>query len=121
MIDGVDTVRGAFEHAEAIEPLGLPDHDAPAPPPDADGNSPKPPADPEQAERLARCAHLPLNDTGNGARFIEYFGHNALHVPRVGWHIWDETAGTLMTMTWPCAAPPKWWHRRSWMRRQRLA
>lgn len=46
--------------------------------------SPDDPPPPEVA-----CAALPLNDTGNGARFVAHFGADVLWVPRVGWFRWD--------------------------------
>lgn len=48
-----------------------------------------PPADPEESERLARAAALPLNDYGNGQRLCLHFGADLMFVPRVGWHVWD--------------------------------
>ena len=35
-----------------------------------------------------RCADLPLNDYGNGQRFVIHFGEDLLFVPRVGWFTW---------------------------------
>jgi len=34
---------------------------------------------------------LPMNDTGNGQRFLRYFGANLLHVREVGWYGWHHT------------------------------
>lgn len=38
------------------------------------------------------AAELPLNDVGNGQRFIIYEGEDTLQVPRVGWFCWDGRA-----------------------------
>ncbi|WP_370342908.1 phage/plasmid primase, P4 family [Pararhodobacter marinus] len=56
-------------------------HDAPPPRTPDDGDGPP---------REAEGAGYPLNDTGNSMRFRLYHGDNAKHVPRVGWHVWDE-------------------------------
>ncbi|MBD9528391.1 phage/plasmid primase, P4 family [Paracoccus sp. PAR01] len=58
--------------------------------PPADFGSPAPP-DPDapdipQAPR--DCAELPLNDHGNGQRFVRHFGDDVIWVPRVGWFVW---------------------------------
>lgn len=37
------------------------------------------------ASLFRACARLPLNDTGNGARFKVYFGDRTRWSPRVGW------------------------------------
>jgi putative DNA primase/helicase len=44
--------------------------------------------DDELRERLRACSVLPLNDIGNGRRFLIHFGGNVLWVPRVGWFSW---------------------------------
>ncbi len=38
---------------------------------------------------LRRAAGFPINDLGNGQRFVLHFGRDVMHVPRVGWHVWD--------------------------------
>jgi putative DNA primase/helicase len=38
---------------------------------------------------LRRAAGFPINDLGNGQRFVLHFGADVMHVPRVGWHVWD--------------------------------
>jgi putative DNA primase/helicase len=38
--------------------------------------------------RLERAAGLPLNDYGNGQRFVVHFGEDVMRVPRVGWFTW---------------------------------
>lgn len=34
-------------------------------------------------------AKFPTNDTGNGQRFVLYYGDDIMFVPRVGWHVFD--------------------------------
>ncbi|MDO5658309.1 MAG: phage/plasmid primase, P4 family [Paracoccus sp. (in: a-proteobacteria)] len=68
-----------------------------APPPDDPGDpGPMPddpgrghPAPPENSNPIETCATFPLNDYGNGCRFVEHFGTELLFVSRVGWHVWD--------------------------------
>ncbi|MCB1401260.1 MAG: hypothetical protein KDJ82_16200 [Rhodobacteraceae bacterium] len=48
-----------------------------------------PPADGPSEAVLKRAAGLPLNDIGNGKRFVLHFGADCIYVPRVGWFIWD--------------------------------
>jgi putative DNA primase/helicase len=42
-----------------------------------------------EADKLAIAAALPINDLGNGQRFVLHFGEDVMFVPRVGWHVWD--------------------------------
>ncbi len=63
---------------------------APVPDEAAEDLSAPPPEDSiAMAERLERCAALPLNDHGNGQRFVVHFGRDTMFVPRVGWFTWD--------------------------------
>lgn len=90
-------IRAAFDRAEDIEPVeglappsgmaGGPPDGPPAPPP-SDGPPPEG-EDPERLERLQAAAELPLNDLGNGQRFVLHFGEESLWVPRVGWFVWN--------------------------------
>ncbi|MGR3495415.1 DNA primase family protein [Citreimonas sp.] len=88
MTDGRDQIRASFEDAEDVDlPEGMVPDDSgqgddmpPPPPPDDPGDAPPPEAE---------GAKEPLNDTGNGKRFLLYYGQRAMFVPRVGWHIWD--------------------------------
>lgn len=84
--DGFDEVRSAFAAAEQVAPDGdpaPPSSDPPASDPPSSGPD-APPPEPE-----IEGAGFPLNDTGNGRRFALYCGEDAIHVPRVGWHVWD--------------------------------
>lgn len=56
--------------------------------PDYTGDDARPPASPEEEPIEAACAQFPLNDYGNGLRFMSHFGEDCLFVPRVGWHRW---------------------------------
>lgn len=80
MSDGRDKVREAFDKAEAVVPIdGLS-------PPDGGTTLPHAPDD-DEPERAG--AQFALNDTGNGKRLALYCGDHVMHVPRVGWHVWD--------------------------------
>lgn len=46
-------------------------------------------ADGESAEKLRIASAYPINDLGNGQRFVLHFGEDVMFVPRVGWHVWD--------------------------------
>lgn len=104
---GLEAVRAALE---APEPVTLPpelqgaasavagdpssDDGDPGPAPDDDGREPAPSASggtPVDPEALADCAGYPLNDYGNGLRFVRHFGEDILFVARIGWHAWDGT------------------------------
>ena len=43
----------------------------------------------DDGERLRLAAGFPINDLGNGQRFVLHFGADVMFVPRVGWHVWD--------------------------------
>jgi putative DNA primase/helicase len=77
--DGADHAAGGAEDG-GVGPGGAPDWDGmdPGAPP-AEGEDP-----PEK-----RCAAEPLNDVGNGRRFVIWFGEDLAYVGRIGWHIWD--------------------------------
>lgn len=48
-------------------------------------------ADALDDDLIIKCSIEPLNDTGNGARLLTYFGDDLLHVRNVGWHAWIGT------------------------------
>lgn len=83
---GPEAARAAFDRRVRVAPVaGLaPDPGGSVSPP------PDPPdlADPGDPDRFLRAAALPLNDYGNGQRFVIHFGEDALFVPRVGWFCW---------------------------------
>lgn len=56
--------------------------------PDFGGGQEPPGGDPAPPEEL--CARLPLNDYGNGQRYVIHFGRDVMWVPRVGWFTWEE-------------------------------
>lgn len=101
MTDPMDSVRQRFETPETVAPVpGLAPHptDAsaagedrfegdPGHVPDDRGTVPPEGSGPGR-EALAESATLPLNDTGNGQRFILHFGQDYIWVPRVGWFHW---------------------------------
>lgn len=55
------------------------------------GDLPPPPPDESDVPPERECALLALNDTGNGQRFIRYFGDDVRWVPTLGWHVWTGT------------------------------
>lgn len=72
-VDLPDDLRGNFE----------PDHGI-------DDRFPPAPTDPNEGDlpREQICAGYPLNDYGNGLRFVTHFGEDLMWVPRVGWYVW---------------------------------
>jgi putative DNA primase/helicase len=98
MTDPLDPIRGKFDGAEDIAPMdgleppssddiGMDDN---APPPHTPDGPPCGDDPDNPIATLEKGAQFPQNDTGNGLRFAHYFGQDAMYVPRVGWHIWDE-------------------------------
>jgi len=96
---GIERVRGIMAGAVDVDmPEGLspPADDASPDMPgwdDGDVPLPRTPDDDAADEDLppeAEGASMPLNDTGNAQRFGLYCGSEAMHVPRMGWHVWDE-------------------------------
>jgi len=57
------------------------------PPRTPSDDDPPPPDDPH--DPIMRAAEQPLNDFGNGQRFVIHFGDDVLFVPRVGWFTWS--------------------------------
>jgi putative DNA primase/helicase len=68
----------------ALRPVAVPDPVRADPP----GRDVPPPGEggAEPPERVA--AGFPLNDFGNGQRFVTYFGDQVMWVPRVAWFTW---------------------------------
>ncbi|OWJ81376.1 DNA primase family protein [Haematobacter missouriensis] len=96
MTDRVDTVRSIMSNPEDVDlPDGMavdpgpeedescPDDYAPPPPPPEDGDGDQP------IDPVEEAALEPLNDYGNGRRFVIHFGEDIRYVSQVGWHIWD--------------------------------
>jgi len=72
-------IAKAFDGAEDIEDAAPePDRAPPAP-------------EPEDLEPYRAGATCPRNDYGNGQRLVIYNPGDLLYVPRLGWHVWDET------------------------------
>lgn len=90
MSDNIDKVREVMSEGETI--TKNPDVKAgggsvpPRTPPNGStGDDPNPPETP-----LAQiCSEFPLNDIGNGKRFVTHFGDGSMFVPRVSWFKWD--------------------------------
>ena len=93
MTDPIKQVQDLMGQAEDVDlPEGMASGESPfddggmdmcpAPPP----QHPDEPLPPE-----ADCVGMPLNDYGNGQRFVRHFGQDLLYVPRVGWFTWIGT------------------------------
>lgn len=106
MSDPLDPVRRVMAEPEDIDMGGVPAADEDdagfaddpglmpddgwvpdfgAPPPDM------PPLDGEEPGPVERAAQEPMNDVGNGRRFVIHFGEDFRHVPAVGWYAWEGT------------------------------
>lgn len=87
--DGFDQARALLNAPEWIdaiegeEGLTLEDVQNAAPP--------HPPSPEAELSPLERAAREPLNDVGNGRRFVIYHGEDALRVYSVMWHKWAGT------------------------------
>jgi putative DNA primase/helicase len=105
MTGGIDKVRGILGAPEDVDlPEGMtaphPDAGADASPdadpyqgmePDFTPDGPPPPeAGGFDPEKLREASTFPINDLGNSQRFVLHFGEDCMHVPRVGWHVWDD-------------------------------
>lgn len=89
----IEAVRAVMA---AGEPVDLPEGLVPVandPAAEIDWSNAQPPAPPAPDDHdlppEARCAALPLNDLGNGQRFVVWFGDDVLFVSQVGWFVWD--------------------------------
>lgn len=55
-----------------------------------DGDLPPPPGvEPTDPDLLREAAGFEQNDLGNARRFVLHFGSDVIHIPGVGWHVWD--------------------------------
>lgn len=97
MTDPLDPVRARMADPEDVDMGEVPvAGDAPGeeydqhgdPGPDFREEAPPAPPGEDELPPEARCAGLPLNDYGNGQRFVIHFGEDLLFVPRVGWFVW---------------------------------
>lgn len=93
MNDGIEQVRGVLNAPEDVDlPPELAgvnaEYDNPPPPFDGDDRTPE---EIELDARVGKAADLPLNDYGNGQRFVLHFGSDLMWVPRVGWFDWRKT------------------------------
>lgn len=108
MTADTDAVARILDGAEDVDlpaslaGQGAPDTDPNDPGPDPDmggydrdpdlGEGQEPPSGggTPPLDDLRRAAGFPINDLGNGQRFVLHFGQDVMHVPRVGWHVWDD-------------------------------
>ncbi len=89
MPDGIEHVRAVMSAPEDIDQHDdLQSDDAGADDGRFDDVPPAPPRDEGEEPPERACAALPLNDFGNGQRFVSYFGADVIWVPRVGWFTW---------------------------------
>jgi len=110
MTDPLDPVRRVMADPEDIDMGGVPAADDGEPddfyrddgPPPDDGWVPDfdgadgppdhgPPPDGEEPGPVERAAQEPLNDVGNGNRFVIHFGEDVRFVPALGWYVWIAT------------------------------
>lgn len=93
--DRLDRVRGVMSSAEDValpddlrhdddHDYGVPDDYVPPPPPPDEAPTADGPEDP-----ISRASREPLNDLGNGNRYVIHFGEDILFVSQVGWCVWD--------------------------------
>lgn len=96
----IDSVRRVLADAQDVslpEDMQAPHREEVEGHPDADpyaGLEPDftpdgPPPEGSDADKLRLAATYPINDLGNGQRFVLHFGEDLMFVPRVGWHVWD--------------------------------
>jgi putative DNA primase/helicase len=103
MSDPLQHVRMRFDAAEDVEPvaslaavqnesggsIGMDKNVAPMSGDDAvRGGGPRTPVPDLSENPFFRASEQPLNDYGNGQRFVIHFGKDVIFVPRIGWHIW---------------------------------
>lgn len=94
----LDPARAALESAKEVDMAGMPSGDGggdgqppyDGPPDGADGSG-EDGFDDVLLERIGAASRFPLNDIGNGRRFVTYFGDSAMRIPRVGWFTWCGT------------------------------
>lgn len=79
-----DKIKAVFENPERIDPAS---EDAPAPP-YSTSSAQTPPLPDGPTNPIELSAMEPLNDYGNGQRFIHHFGDHSLFVSRVSWYCW---------------------------------
>lgn len=83
--EDIDLPEGMAPASEDGIDLDCPEDYAPPPPPPND----VPPRGEEPDDPIKLASAEPLNDTGNGRRFVIHFGRDILFVSQVGWFIWD--------------------------------
>lgn len=88
MTEDLDNVRQIMGEAETVAPNPdvMTGSAPPRTPPDDLENHPPEAPEPTPIEVSAL---FPLNDFGNGQRFVVHFGEHSMFVPRVGWFCWD--------------------------------
>jgi len=98
-LDPLREVRDRFASAEEVDMGDVPTaaetpdpDDDPADHRDQEPGEPNDPGDSDAAPAPEiEGSGFPLNDVGNGRRFVLYHGCDVVQVPRVGWFGWDGT------------------------------
>lgn len=80
--EGLNAPEGYFDPSGASDPPRTPPFSSSD---DSDGSDPLIP-------KLQECVAFPLNDIGNGKRFVTHFGEDVISVPRVAWFVWTGQA-----------------------------
>jgi putative DNA primase/helicase len=102
MTDPLDPVRRVMAEPEDVDMGGVPsaddfpedqgDHPDDGWEPDFDGPTDQgPPPDGDEPGPVERAAQEPMNDVGNGRRFVIHFGEDIHYLPGLGWYVWQET------------------------------
>lgn len=96
MNDRINQARDALANADDIdlpdgmkspqETADIPEDYTPPPPPTDDGQQG---GDDQPPNPFEEAAKQPLNDLGNGRRFIIHFGEDVRYVSQYGWIVWD--------------------------------
>lgn len=106
MTEGIEEIRTIMAEPESVDLPGgidIPVNDRVDQVPQDDVEFPEdyvpPPPPPEDSRGegggdgswnpIEEAAKEPLNDLGNGNRFVIHFGEDVLYVAQVGWHVWD--------------------------------
>lgn len=88
-VEAVRKVMSQIEDVDLPEDMEIPQDDEVCP---DDYMPPPPPPEDDQGDDnpIAEAAKEPLNDLGNGRRFVIHFGEDIRYVAQVGWHVWDQ-------------------------------
>lgn len=88
MVEGVADIANRLTSAPEVTDS---DYDGGGGAGDGGNGGHKPPAADAKSDAIERCSKLDQNDTDNGKRLIDHFGHEWLHVRDIGNHGWVGT------------------------------